>query len=313
MPNMNPQKCESKTSGSSGIQEIHPCACPMSQAQSQAKNPERQESSKKNSEEPRSTKSRDENKRDRGIRSHKKSKYKSNGSKSNDYTYKTTETYTDATSTQNNTSPSYKTGTTAATTTQTYPTYGTSYNNDASPEESSEPEPSSSEAFSEPKSSSSGTPSFNFASTESVPRKKSSSIRRLSKAKDSKSHEGLGFCFNPDSAMATEFTITIDPEEPDPLEYALDNGILPIICGYMPPSAAPCIPQFPQKDIISSSSKASSAAGSPSQYGAGSTVSSSYPYQASSFTHHYPTQSNYYPYQHTNSQSSNSQKSDATK
>ncbi|CAG7727193.1 unnamed protein product [Allacma fusca] len=124
---------------------------------------------------------------------------------------------------------------------------------------------------------------------------KDGELKKSTPAKDSKSHEGLGFCFNPDSAMATEFSITIDPEEPDPLEYALNNGIIPIICGYMPPSAAPCLPSFPQNNskesptyVPSKSSKTSSWYGN----GSGSVISS------------YTSYNNINPYQNASIQSS---------
>jgi len=52
--------------------------------------------------------------------------------------------------------------------------------------------------------------------------------------------KGLCFEFNPHDHFSTEFEITIDPEEePDPLAYAVERGIMPIVSCLQGPSTVP--------------------------------------------------------------------------
>lgn len=53
-----------------------------------------------------------------------------------------------------------------------------------------------------------------------------------------KKQQGLNFDFLPHDDLATEVTMIIEPDEPEPLQYAVENGVMPIICCYMPSSIA---------------------------------------------------------------------------
>lgn len=57
-------------------------------------------------------------------------------------------------------------------------------------------------------------------------------------------NDGLDFEFRPHSACGMDVTITIEPEEPDPIEFALDNGISPIVCCMMPPCLMVAPPNY---------------------------------------------------------------------
>ncbi|CAL8104085.1 unnamed protein product [Orchesella dallaii] len=98
-----------------------------------------------------------------------------------------------------------------------------------------------------------------------------------------KKPQGLNFDFLPHDDLATEVTMTIEPDEPEPLQYAVENGIMPIICCYMPTSLAvnqqqptsshPSIAGYPQSSYNSnskygngSSSKSKTHAGSGESY-----------------------------------------------
>ena len=112
---------------------------------------------------------------------------------------------------------------------------------------------------------------------------------------NTRSDEGLDFVFNPDDDMATEITVTVEPDEPDMLEYALDNGIMPVVCGYLPPHIDPtACGTHPginnntegRNSRGSFSGYGSSGYGYGSDYGYGGSYGSGYPYGYSNQSHH---------------------------
>lgn len=67
---------------------------------------------------------------------------------------------------------------------------------------------------------------------------KDSQAKKICKPKTPKfvkKNQGLNFDFLPHDNCCTEVELIIEPDEPDPLECAINNGIMPIVCCYMPP------------------------------------------------------------------------------
>lgn len=97
---------------------------------------------------------------------------------------------------------------------------------------------------------------------------------QTSKMKPKKA-QGLNFDFLPHDDLATEVTMVIEPDEPEPLQFAVENGIMPIICCYMPSSVA--VQQAPdyQASVQAYSNNSNS---SPSTNSYGSSSSPSYGY-----------------------------------
>ncbi|ODN06326.1 Nucleolar and coiled-body phosphoprotein 1 [Orchesella cincta] len=108
---------------------------------------------------------------------------------------------------------------------------------------------------------------------------KISVTKRTTERQRLKKPQGLNFDFLPHDDLATEVTMTIEPDDPEPLQYAVENGIMPIICCYMPtslavnqqqPSNNPSFAGYPQSSNTygyGSNSKGSSGSGSGSQSG----------------------------------------------
>lgn len=88
--------------------------------------------------------------------------------------------------------------------------------------------------------------------------------------------QGLNFDFLPHDDLATEVTMTIEPDEPEPLHYAIENGIMPIICCYMPSSLA-VSGQGSTTTSMTGSSPSSGYYGSGSGGSMGSSIITGYP------------------------------------
>ncbi len=109
---------------------------------------------------------------------------------------------------------------------------------------------------------------------------------QTSKVKPKKA-QGLNFDFLPHDDLATEVTMVIEPDDPEPLQFAVENGIMPIICCYMPSSVAvQQAPDYQASSVQAYSNMNSTSTSSPSTNTYGS---SSYGYGYSGQTTPYGT------------------------